>query len=61
MSPEQAIREALERLRDEHGIVVTRIDARWVDASTIASRDRRIGLITIEADLIAPTGPGAQR
>ena len=55
MSPEKIVREALERLRDEHGIVVSRLDASWMDCSTIAGKDAALSSVAIDAKLIPPT------
>lgn len=54
MSVEEIIRDALERLRLEHGLVVTKIEAQWANVSTIAKRDHVLSILTVEADLQKP-------
>lgn len=55
MSPEKIVREALERLRDEHGIVVRLVEASWMDCSTISGKDAALSSVEIDAKIIPPT------
>lgn len=55
MSPREIVMAALRRLKEEHGIVVTRVDAVWLDVSMPSKRDHTLQGVEIEAHLVEPT------
>jgi 8-oxo-dGTP pyrophosphatase MutT (NUDIX family) len=55
MSPRETVMAALRRLKEEHGIVVTRLDAVWLDVSTLSKRDHTLQGVEIVAHLAEPS------
>lgn len=45
------LKKALQEVEEEHGIVITRLRAYWLDASDMARRKSYVVEIEIEADL----------
>ena len=46
------LKKALQEVEEYHGIAITRLQADWLDASSMDSRKRYVVEIEIEADLI---------